>query len=190
MKESVFIIGAGGVGREILSVLQHTSLNEKYPVSGFIDDGIEAGILVNGIKILGGIEYLLALEKASIIIALGNPKVRRKIIEQLSDSKFSFPTIIHPEVSFHDPSKIAVGKGTYITQGCILTTDISIGDFCFLNIGVTINHDAIVGDNCVLMPGVRITCGANLGKDSYVSPNCVLSKPFEIPAESWITESI
>jgi len=190
MKESVFIIGAGGVGREILSVLQHTSLNEKYDVSGFIDDGIEAATVINGIEVLGGIKYLLALEKANIIIALGNPKVRRKIIDQLLDTKFSFPTIIHPDVSFHDCSKIAVGKGTYITQGCILTTDILIGNFCFLNIAVSINHDAIVGDNCVLMPGVRITCGANLGKDSYVSPNCVLSKPVEIPAGSWITESI
>jgi len=190
MKQKIFIIGAGGVGREILAVLQHTSLKNDFEVAGFIDDGVESGILINGIKVAGGIEYLLKKENASVVIGIGNPKIRRQLINKLSDKNFDYPVIIHPKVSLHDSSRIAVGKGTFITEGCIITTDVSIGDFCFLNIGVTINHDAKIEENCVLMPGVRVTCGVNLGADSFVSANCVLSSPISISSESWITESI
>lgn len=190
MKQSVFIIGAGGVGREVLAVLEHTSLCDEFYVSGFIDDGIEAGALINGITVAGGIDYLLQKKDANVVMAIGNPKVRRQILERLSEGNFNFPSIIHPKVSFHDKSRTKIGKGVFINEGCILTANISIGDFCFLNIGVTINHDAIIQENCVVMPGVRITCGVNLGADSYVSANCVLSKPIEIPAKSWITASI
>jgi len=190
MKQQIFIIGAGGLGREILAVLQHTSLNEQFEVAGFIDDAIESGILVNGIKVVGGIDYLLSEENPSIIIAVGNPKTRRAIIDKLSVKNFNFPAIIHPKVSLHDPLRISIGKGTYISDGCIITTDVSIGDFCFLNVGVTINHDAVIGNNCVIMPGVRITCGINLGANSFVSANCVLSKAISIPSDSWITDSI
>lgn len=190
MKQQVFIIGAGGVGREVLAVLQHTSLDDQFAVSGFIDDGIQAQTSINGIPVAGGIDYLLQMKEANVIIAIGNPKIRRQILEKLSEKSFNFPSVIHPKVSFHDVSRIKMGKGVFITEGCILTTEISIGDFCFFNIGVTINHDAIIQENCVIMPGVRITCGVNLGSDSYVSANCVLSKPIEIPSKSWITASI
>jgi len=190
MKQQIFIIGAGGVGREILAVLQHTSLKEEFEVAGFIDDAIGSGILVNEIKVLGGIDYLLSQEKANVVIAIGNPKIRKEIIDRLLVKNFNFPAVIHPKVSFHDRTKISLGKGTYISDGCIITTDVSIGDFCFLNVGVTINHDAVIGNNCVIMPGVRITCGINLGANSFVSANCVLSKAISIPSDSWITDSI
>lgn len=190
MRQQIFIIGAGGVGREILAVLQHSSLKEEFEVSGFIDDAVESGTLINGIKVLGGIKYLLSKENTNVVIAIGNPKIRKAIIDKLSVKKINFPTIIHPKVSLHDSSRISIGKGTYITEGCIITTDVSIGDFCLLNVGVTINHDAIIGNNCVIMPGVRITCGINLGANSFVSANCVLSKAISIPANSWITDLI
>jgi len=190
MKQKVFILGAGGVGREIAAVLQYTSLKNDFDVAGFIDDGLQANTLINGIQVAGGLDYLLKLENANVIIALGNPKIRKEIIEKLSGKNFNYPVIIHPNVSFHNPSRISIGKGTFITEGCIITTDVSIGDFCFLNLGVTINHDAVIENNCVLMPGVRICCGINLGTNSFVSANCVLSKAISIPSESWITESI
>lgn len=190
MKQKIYIIGAGGVGREVLAVLQHTSLKNDFEVAGFIDDGVISNTFVNEIKVLGGIDFLLEKENVSVIIAIGNPIIRKQILKKLAIKNFEYPTIIHPKVSFHDRSKIFIGKGSFITEGCIITTNVSIGDFCFLNIGVTINHDAVIENNCVLMPGVRITCGVNLGENSFVSANCALSKAILIPSESWITESI
>lgn len=188
--QEIYIIGAGGVGREIAAVLQKTSLKEKYKVAGFVDDAIEKNIFVNDIPVVGGIDHLLSLTEASVLIAVGNPTVRRMIIDRLESKNFDYPTIVHPTVLFYDAERIEIGKGTYISSGCILTTNIFIGNFCFLNLGVTLNHDAIIGENCVLMPGVRITCGVNLGSDSYVNANCVLSKPISITPKSRINTSI
>jgi sugar O-acyltransferase (sialic acid O-acetyltransferase NeuD family) len=190
MKQQIYILGAGGVGREILAVLQHTALSAQYEVAGFIDDGKSQGELVKGVPVLGGLDWILKSdERIHLVIAIGNPAIRRQIIGALAHKELHYPVLIHPHASFHDKKSITIGKGTYISEGCIITTDVCIGDFCLLNLGVTINHDAIIEDNCVLMPGVRLSCGVTLGTGSYVGANCALSKPIVYAAHSRVTES-
>lgn len=175
MPKSIYIIGSGGVGREILATLT-TYFAKEFMVKGFIDDGKPVGTYVNRVMVVGGVEWLLQnTPSSSIIVAIGNPVVRMNIIEKLNLVGFDFPTIIHPTVVFDNKETCKIGRGCYIAAMNILTTDISIGDFCFINTHCSLQHDTVLEDNVTLMSGVRITGGANIGKGTYVSGNVLIA---------------
>ncbi|RYJ45597.1 hypothetical protein [Flavobacterium beibuense] len=189
MPKDVVIIGAGGVGREIYALI-HKYFADVYKVVGFIDDIIKPGSFVNGIEILGGIDwYKYSGITNSVIMALGNPEFRKKAFLKLGDN-YDYPTIIHPDVKIHDEVRVKVGKGCFISDNCVLTTDIIVSDFCFINTSCSLHHDTHLEKNCVIMPGVRITGGAKIGENSYISPNVVIASKVNIKANSIVKESI
>ena len=190
MPKNLVIIGAGGVGREIAAVLKKHPL-KGYRLTGFIDDGIAAETIVNGLKVLGGISWIKDnSSNLGVILALGNPQARKKIADALQSLPISYPTLIHPNVSVNEEDTVKIGKGCYIADGCILTTDITIADFCFLNTGCTLQHDTLIGSYSVLMPGVRITGGAQIGSSVFINPNCVIITKCIVDDNSIIRKSI
>ena len=189
MSRKIVIIGAGGVGREIAATLMHKDF-EDIQVTGFIDDNKQQGTVINNLTVLGDLDWLItASGNYEIVLAIGNPQLRKKIIERLGND-FSYPTIIHPNVSIHNEGTVNIGYGCYIGDGCIFTTDIIIEDSCFINTGCSLQHDTVIKVNSVLMPGVRITAGATIGRNCFVATNCVISKTIEIEDNTVITESI
>lgn len=182
-KKQLLIIGSGGLGREVLATLRDTNYNLNYDNIGFIDDTQGE---VKGIPVVGNNEYLQNIDTpADIIIAIGNVKVRRKLIDEFgAKNNLNFPTFIHPRASLYDKASIEIGRGCFIGEYTVLTTDIKIEDYCFINSHVSLHHDTIIRENCVLMPGVRITGGAEIGKDSRLGPNVSISKRLSIPSNS------
>lgn len=190
MLKQLVIIGAGGVGREIAAVLKKHPL-KGYKLVGFIDDAQPVGTLVNGLSILGSTQWVMdnAVD-LGVILAFGNPQVRKKVIEKFQTVTLEYPSLIHPNVSVHDEETVVIGNGCYIADGCILTTNIVVEDFCFLNSCCTLQHDSYISYNCVFMPGVRITGGARIGNNTYIAPNCVIATNTQIESDSFITTSI
>ncbi len=186
MPKEIVIIGSGGVGREILATLKNEVFVD-FIVLGFIDDGQQKGKLINGFPVLGGIDWLIQNKtKINIIIAIGNPSVRQKIIDKLQPHSYNYPTIIHPSTEIHDKDYCSIGVGCYIAGKCVITTDVTIGDFCFINTHCSLQHDTFIENNCTLMPGVRITGGAHIGHGTYISGNTLLSESITIPVDSKI----
>jgi len=165
---SLHLIGAGGLGREIAATLSHPIFQNKYLIAGFIDDKQKPGTLINAIPVLGNLEWLKKQEQASAILCIGKPEIRRKVLSQLSGLPIDWPTIIHPGATLYDAQRIQLGKGIFIGQGGILTTDIHVGDHSFIQPGCSLHHDTRIGQNCILMPGVRITGGANITDHTYI----------------------
>ena len=142
--------------------------------------------MVNGIPIVGRNEFLTGLKKESdVLLAIGSPVVRKRILDQLLKYRhLNFITYVHPGASIYDSETIKIGRGCYIGENSILTTDIIVEDFCFLNINVSLHHDTIIRENSVLMPGVIITGGAEIGKNSYLGNNFQISDKVKIPENS------
>jgi len=147
----MLLIGAGGLGREIAAALTQTGLKEKFTLRGFIDDNYAPGDVVNGIPIMGGLNWLSQQENLSLFIAIGNSTVREKLARQFENH--NFPRIIHPAAGFHDDFFVKLGNGSYLAAGCVLTTNILIGRFTLILPGCTLSHDTTIGDFCTLMPG-------------------------------------
>ncbi len=172
----IVIAGAGGFGREVLSLIRNINqVKPTFEVLGFVDDGVEKGTKIHEHQVLGGINELEKLGTEGVVVAVGNTKMREKIISRLS-ANMLFPNIIHPLAIFQDTERIRIGQGNIICAGSIFTTDVRLGNFCIINLSCTIGHDAILGDFCSIMPGVNISGGAQLQNGVYVGTGARLIK--------------
>jgi len=155
MAKPIYIVGAGGLGLEMLALLQSFP---EYAASGFYDDQFEKGSLIHGLVCLGNVSELLSISnKTHVLVAIGDPFFKREIINKIiSNTNLEFPTFIHPKSTLLQSKEIKIGKGTIITAGAILTTNISIGDFVLINLNSTIGHHVQLQNFVSIMPGVNL----------------------------------
>ena len=152
---NIVIVGASGFGREVAWLIENS---DNWNVKGFVDDNKDLeNKSVNDYPVLGTIDFLLnANEKTNVVVAIGNPQIRKKIVERLQSNKnISFPNIVDKDVIID--RTITLGFGNIICKGNILTTNIEIGNFNHINLSCTIGHDVQFHDYITVYPGVNIS---------------------------------
>lgn len=165
----IAIIGAGGFGREVKTLIdQINNVKKTYEIVGFYDDNIEQDKNINGIPFLGNTEGINLIEKpCCLAIAIGNPEIKKRIYNKISNHFVSFPNLIHPSVII-GRDNIQMGKGNIICAGTIITNDINIGDFVILNLCCTLGHDSIIKSFSSFMPSVNISGEVIIKESVYV----------------------
>lgn len=183
--KNIAIYGAGGLGREILELINDiNSQTHLFNFIGFFDDGIDKGQLVNDYAVLGGMKELNAWHSnLSLAVAVGSPKTRKDIIEKIVNNYIEYPSLIHPTVIM-GKNDIKIGCGCIICAGNIITTNIKIGDFTILNLGCTIGHDTVIGKYSSFMPSVNISGEVNIGNSVYVGTGAKIINQLEIGSET------
>ena len=161
--KDLIVLGVGGLGRETLFQLQEMNKAvAQFHLLGFADDAC-SGTTVNGFPVLCDSDALLSRESdTAVVIAVGNPAVRRRLFEKLcANPHLSFPTIIAPGAVLSD--RVKIGQGCIIGFGAILTVDITIGDFVLISNSCNIGHDAVLQDFATLYPAAHISGAVTLG---------------------------
>ena len=179
--KDIVIIGAGGFGREVKTLID--AINQQKPTyvfNGYYDDGFEKGVLINGYEVLGSISELNeASSRLSVVIAIGDPKIKKSILDQLSNTNLVFPTLIHPSV-IKSEDEVSIGKGSIICAGNILTCNIEIGEYVILNLMCTVGHDTIIKDYSSFMPSVNISGEVIIHESVYVGTGAKIINQLEI----------
>ncbi len=185
--KKIAIIGSGGLGREILGIIESINRQkETWHFVGFYDDNLSNKI-VNGFPVIDKIESLnLIEEELNIVIGIGNPKIRELIFNKINNSKIVFPTLIHPSVVMYSEDTINIGKGVVIGANCVLTVNVEVGNQVYINTASVLSHDASIGDFSVLMPTVSISAGAEIGKSVYIGNGVKIDQPISIEDYSHI----
>ncbi len=182
------ILGAGGLGREVLVLLRQ--LNEagaNWDVRGFYDDQPPTAPTIAGLPYLGTSADLNATtEPLAVAVAVGSSHNRAAVVARLTSQQLSFPALVHPGVGRAAYQRINFGEGCIIQQGCILTCDITLGRFVLLNLGCTVGHDAVLEDFCSLMPHVNIGGAAQLGAGTYLGTNATVIHAVQVGAGATI----
>ncbi len=164
------IVGAGGFGREILSSFKDSFLLQEKRIENevvFLDDnpklqnGKVMGIPVIQTQDFNPLEY-------EVVIAVGDPNTRKKIVESLPQET-NYTTLIHPTAIVLDDCEI--GEGSIITAGCIVTCNIKIGKHTHLNLNTTVGHDCVIGDFFTTAPGTHISGECEFGNCVYFGTN-------------------
>lgn len=183
--KDITIFGAGGFGREVKTIIDAINKSEPtYNFVGFYDDGIQKGTIVNGYPVLGGIQELNEVtSELSLIISVGDPRIKKIILDKIENSFIKFPAIIHPNASVSSDD-VQIGKGTIICEGTIITCNIKIGDFVIFNLMCTVGHDTIIDDYCAFMPSVNISGEVHLHQGVYVGTGAKIINLLEIGQET------
>ena len=156
MKETLLIVGAGEYGQLVKELAETLG----YKKIDFLDDNSELAI--------GKVEEYqqFAPDYENFIVAIGNPNVRRQIIEKLQHS-FALCTLIHPTAVV---SKTAIiGEGCVIEANAVVNTAAYIGKACLVNAGSVVNHNSRICDYC------QIDCNAVVASDAVVPENTKVS---------------
>ncbi|HYJ79917.1 MAG TPA: acetyltransferase [Longimicrobiaceae bacterium] len=166
----MLVVGAGGHGKSIVSVL----LACGTPVAGVLDDGPERqGGQVQGVPVLGPVEDLDRYPGRQAVIGLGDNAQRRAVAERFP--AVEWVRVIHPGVYLNPTA--SVGPGTVVFPGAIIGADAAIGAHVIVSGHTTIGHDTTLHDYVQVAPGVQVAGGvlveegAMLGIGSIVCPS-------------------
>lgn len=167
--KKIAVYGFGGLGRELTTLIRN--LNNKTPqwdFIGYFDDGYKPGTSNKYGHVLGGLAELNSWpEEISIVIAIADSKILKKLSGSIVNTKVSFPNIIAHDVLIFDTETINLGIGNIITYGCRLSSDVTMGNFNVLNGCVSLGHDVKIGDYNVMFPDVRISGETEIGNSNF-----------------------
>ena len=178
MTSPLFIIGAGGFGREVFSIIEAIeSDGQKLNFQGFIDDAPSQShrerVSALGSCMAGSIRDLRRrTEPFSTVIAVGSPSRRQTIATLLSNCPVSYATLIHPHTSIGREVRFA--EGTIVAAGSRLSTNIEIGRHVHIDQNATVGHDSVLGHFSRLNPQACISGAVSVGQGSLVGANATI----------------
>ena len=177
----IIIVGAGGLGKDVQWLLERINETEEtWNILGYVDDGIEAGSLVDDLPILGSVDYLLQYEETlAVVIAIASTKVRRHIYEKLEQNeKLVFPNVVDPSAVLS--KRIKMGKGNIVLAGNILSVDIQLGDFCIFNADCTIGHDVVMESYVTVYPSANVSGCVEIRHETEIGTGCHIIQGIKI----------
>ena len=181
--KDIAIFGTGGFGREIACLIN--IINKETPtwnIIGFFDDNPQLKGTKNEYgEVLGGIQELNEWNRdLDVAIAIGNPNIIEKIVNNIHNEKVNFPNIIAPSTIWLDKDNVKMGKGNIICSRCMMSCNITIGDFNIFNGNIPLGHDCVIGNYNVVMPSVNISGGVIMGNGNFLGVQSVVLQYLKI----------
>ncbi len=162
MPDGVFVIGAGGHAKVVISTLraQGTAI-----LGVWDDDASKKGSRVMGVPVLGSVREARGYAgKGRFILAIGDNRRRRELAENMKD--FEWAVAVHPTAYVH--SSVQLGPGSVVFAGAVVQPETMIGRHCIINTAATVDHDCEIGDYSHLAPGVHLAGGVVVGDESML----------------------
>lgn len=172
-RKRLFILGAGGFGRELESWL--CMLNEKerdWDIFGYLDKNREA---LKGFrsdyKIVGEEDSFSFKSDDLVIIATADTCLKEKLYSKLR-GKVHFYTFVSNNAVIGKFNNI--GEGSVICPNCVVSANVTIGKLVTINCGTQIGHNAQIDDFSSLMSNVDIGGEVQIGKKTYIGLNATI----------------
>lgn len=186
--KQIAIFGCGGFGRDVSFIIEEINANfEEWELIGFFDDGRKKGELIFNYPVLGGIEKLNEISTSlGIVIAIGNPIIKRKIHKLIKNENIYYPSIIHPNVLMGNKNFISIGEGCIIGPSNVLTTNFKLGNHVFLGTFCLIGHDTIIEDYVSIHPGVNISGEVIIEEAVFIGTGTTIINQITIGRETFV----
>lgn len=179
----LFIVGAGGFGREAVWTVERINNASQQPlwrVVGFADDDpARATGNFEGYPLLGSCEKASHdYPGASVFIAIGDNAIRERIYRQLRGH--DFPAFIDPSAQVSPTTEFR--HGTFIAPEAVVSVGTEIGKFVIINARAGVGHDSVVGDFSNIAPGVSLSGHTTIedhvfmGTNSCTAPGMTVGK--------------
>lgn len=155
MNKNLLIVGAGIYAVVASEIAADTGLFDKVD---FVDDMKKE--TPTGSKVIGTTDDLTAMATNydSIVVAIGNPKVRLAMLERIkAETSYQIVSLVSPR-AYISPSA-QVKQGCIVEPMAVVQSGCVIGEGCIISAGAVVNHASICFD------GVHVDCNATV--DGY-----------------------
>jgi sugar O-acyltransferase (sialic acid O-acetyltransferase NeuD family) len=180
---AIIIYGAGGHGKACLDMLRSLG---TYRVVGFLDDGFPAGEEIMGLPVLGGGEWLTELKSQGVRLAvnavggIGNVAIRIKVFNQLAETGFVCPALVHP-TAFIEASA-TLSPGVQVFPHAYVGSEVSVGFGSIINTGAIVSHDCDLGAVVNISPGAILAGEVKIGDHALVGMGATVNLQAQIGA--------
>ena len=169
----LFILGCGGMGREIACLLEdHPDFGKEWEIKGFLDSKKDTEGFPSKYSVLNNEDDFQYQEGDLIVLAIANPEIKERLYQKLHE-KVQFFTFVHPSSIVLDYS--ILGEGTIVYPNCFISSNVRIGRLVTINAGSQIGHDTMIGDYSSLMAHVDLGGGVVLGNNSFMGTQSAIA---------------
>jgi len=195
--QPLVIFGASGHARVIADAARLTG---KFQVTGFLDPELDAGSVVDGVRVLGGDERLpeLLAEKSDcrFFIGIGENRIRQNLVSRIKNAsqQVFFASIIHPGSIIS--ANATIGEGVFVAAGAAINPGTHIGNHAIVNTNATVEHDCLVEDYAFVGPGailaghVAVRRAAFVGAGATVIPNIEVGESAVVAAGAAVVRPV
>jgi sugar O-acyltransferase (sialic acid O-acetyltransferase NeuD family) len=168
----LYLIGNGGLAREVLGWMKHEESPLLPFLKGFLEvNGTNAGTYLHGYPVF---DLDSITGDFNFIPTIGNGVLREELVKSLISNGGCPLNYISSSVIMG--SQITLGKGCIINPRSSISSDVTIGDYVIINCNSGIGHDVSIGDFCTLLGSntvngsVRIENNCLIGSSSTIRP--------------------
>jgi spore coat polysaccharide biosynthesis protein SpsF len=115
-------------------------------------------------------EALEAMQPDSVILAIDDPVIRRRVDIFYQEHRVSAVTLTDGAI---DPSA-TLGEGTVVQLGGGVTTHCRLGRAVRVNMAALVMHDAKIGDYATIAPRAVVLGRATIGAGAYIGANSTI----------------
>jgi sugar O-acyltransferase (sialic acid O-acetyltransferase NeuD family) len=190
------LVGGGALAREIFNIFNNENyFNFNTKLGYYI--GFKDSQLNNEkyeLQHLGEIQDFTPEAEDHLIVAIGNPQKKQKLLDQLRSKGAKFESLIHKTAFVSETAEM--GEGVVLFPMSVVSADAKIGDFVTINFLSTIGHDVKIGDYSTLSGHVDLTGGVEIGTNCFfgtgsrVLPNIKIGDSSTIGAGSTIYRNV
>lgn len=185
MSAPIVLVAASGLAREAVAACRRPGSNAG-PLLGYLDDDpAKAGTTIDGLPVLGGVADATNHPDAAFVVCAGKGASRRSIVARLAELGIGadrYATVIDPSV--YVPATCAVGGGSILLAGTVLTTGVQVGAHVVCMPNVVLPHDDVLDDFATLAAGVVLGGNVRIGEAAYLGMNASVREHLHVGAEA------
>ena len=167
-KKKVIIVGTGGLAREFTEYFAH-----QITIVGFLTNNPNEHKKFD----LPGRVFPSEITSKNtncknLVIAIGNPKLKRHLHKKFKERGFLFPKFIHEDSIVSE--SVSIKEGVVISPKTIVGPNVNIGEIVYINYQVGIGHDTNIGAYTQINPGSQLGGCTVVKGDSLIGSNSTL----------------
>ena len=172
---SLYVVGTGGAGREVLDVALALGLT----ITAFVDERT-AGSRVRGLPVVLPAEAT----EGEYLVGIADPAVRGRLAAVLDAQGLRPRTLVHPAAVVAPAT--ALGAGSVVMALAHVSSDVTVGDHVHVQYCASVGHDSVLADLVTVLPGARISGGVYLGQGATVGSGAVVLQSRTVGAGAFV----
>ena len=182
MPRRILILGGGGNGSVIAAAIgdANTRGDDQWSVTGYLDDRLALGTLIDGHPVVGKTADAPALVDEgyyfiNTILRIDGQSERIAMFEGLCLPAERMATFVHPTAYAAQSATLA--PGVVIMPQAAVSPGVVFGKGCLIMMAATVGHDSRLGDHCHLAAQaclgayVQLSTGVHIGMNATVREN-------------------